>query len=76
MILTLLVVAQLTVTQPQGIKLDNSVAQITEPADIQPALGRNVYQRTYNPQNRVKVTGNYQNTLRTQVIQPAYVVLQ
>lgn len=47
MILSLLVVAQLTTAQPKGIELDNSVAKITEPADIQPAIGYNAIQGDY-----------------------------
>ena len=60
MILTVLVVAQLQLSQPNGIRLDNSVARITEPAEIQPALGYRIFQDTTNPQVNVQSVYFYQ----------------
>jgi len=48
MILTFLLVAHLNQPVLNGITLDNTRAQITEPRDIEPALGYNMIQGQYS----------------------------
>lgn len=71
MIAHLLIVAQLTTVRPTGMAIDNSVGQITEPADIEPSLGAWVYQHTVDG-NQSQFTGvinDYQPTVRYGLLQ-------
>lgn len=67
MIAILLIIVQLSATPVHSIVLKAAYA-ITEPNDIQPAVGRNIYQNARNLQ-MVKPAWQYQPTLTTSAYQ-------